>query len=237
MSPLNSKSQLKPVLWFTLYELLKLGAVDGSVKVSTTGLSRILRCSQQSASRHLRLLEQAGLVARRIGPDGSLIRVTVDGKRALEEVFLGLKGHIEGSEGIAFELEGVVFSGMYQGAYYIAQEGYRRQINEKLGFDPYPGTLNLRLSEGDLEQRVRLDGMPAVHLEGFRGEDRAFGGARCHPVFVNGEVEGAIIAADRTSYDLSVVEVIAPVSLRERFGLEDGDAVRVSISGPRRSSS
>jgi CTP-dependent riboflavin kinase len=42
-------------------------------------------------------------------------------------------------------------------------------------------------------------------------------------------VEGALIAADRTSYALSVLEVIAPVSLRERFGLEDGDKVKVAF--------
>jgi riboflavin kinase len=48
---------------------------------------------------------------------------------------------------------------------------------------------------------------------------------------VNGEVEGALIVADRTGYDLSVMEVIAPVSLRERFGLEDGDVVRVTFPG------
>jgi len=57
------------------------------------------------------------------------------------------------------------------------------------------------------------------------------------PVVVNGEGEGALVVADRTSYDLSVMEIIAPVSLRERFGLRDGDTVRVMISGPRRSSS
>ncbi len=102
---------------------------------------------------------------------------------------------------------------------------------EKLGFDPYPGTLNFRIGEADLEQRRRLDALPGVHLEGFRDSDRAFGGARCYPLLVNGEVEGALIVADRTSYDLSVLEVISPVGLRERFGLEDGDTVRVTFVG------
>jgi riboflavin kinase len=126
--------------------------------------------------------------------------------------------------------EGTVFSGMYQGGYYISQEGYREQIVERLGFDPYPGTLNLRLREEDLEARRMLEALPGARIEGFRGVDRAFGGARCYPILVNGEAEGAVIVAERTSYDLSVMEVIAPVNLRERFGLEDGDAVRVVYS-------
>ena len=234
MSPADEGGRLKPFLWFTLFQLLELGAAERVVRVSTKELAERAGGSQQSASRHLVLLERSGLVSRRIDAGGSLIRITGDGLRALEEVYRVLRGHLEDGGVEVFEFEGTVFSGMYQGGYYISQEGYARQIREKLGFDPYPGTLNLRLGEGDLERRRRLDSIPGVHLEGFRAEDRAFGGARCYPLLVNGEVEGALIAADRTRYDLSVLEVIAPVSLRERFGLEDGDTVTVTISGAHR---
>jgi riboflavin kinase len=220
-----------PSLWFTLLELARLGCLRGAVRVSTTELAARLGCSQQSASRHLRALEGAGLVSRRIGSDGSLIRVTGEGRAALEAVYAVLRGELEGAEGEVFEFEGTVFSGMYQGGYYITRPGYRDQIVERLGFDPYPGTLNLRIGEADLEQRRRLDVLPGVHLDGFRDSDRAFGGARCIPLLVNGEVEGALIVAERTSYDLSVMEVISPVGLRERFGLEDGDTVRVTFVG------
>ena len=72
--------------------------------------------------------------------------------------------------------------------------------------------------------------MPAMVLDGFRSRERALGGGRCYPAVVNGEVEGAVVVADRTSYDVSVLEVIAPVNLRERFGLRDGDSVRVEVT-------
>lgn len=229
----DSEMRIKPHLWFTLFELLSLGAAVRPVRISTTELSARMGCSQQSASRHLRLLELQGLVSRRIGSDGSLIRITGDGRKALEEVYFTLRRQIDVPVGELFALEGTVFSGLYQGAYYVSQEGYRRQIVEKLGFDPYPGTLNLRIGEEEMEARRRLDSIPGVHIDGFRGVERAFGGARCYPVLVNGEVEGAVVVAERTSYDLSVIEVIAPVSLRERFGLEDGDTVRVTYSGSR----
>jgi riboflavin kinase len=221
---------LKPFLWFTLYELLRLGAGTREVRVSTTELAGLLGVSQQSASRRLRLLEGLGLVVRRGGAGGSLIRVSKEGLGRLEEVYIRLR---EGLEGGAEELvfEGAVFSGMFQGGYYVSQAGYRDQIRERLGFDPYPGTLNLRLVGDYRESRRVLGGWPAVVLEGFRVEDRAFGGARCYPLLVEGVVEGALIVADRSGYDLSVMEVIAPVSLRERFGLEDGDLVRVVFRG------
>jgi riboflavin kinase len=231
MSSSGSRVKLKPVLWFTLHELLRLGAADGAVRVSTTELSERIGCSQQSASRHLRLLERMGLVARSIEPGGSLIRVTENGRRALEEVYLSLREGLEGPAEEVLVIEGTVFSGMNQGAYYLSQGDYREQIREKLGFDPYLGTLNLRLREADLEQRRRLERLPAVVLDGFRSRERAFGGGRCYPAVVNGEVEGAVVVADRTSYDTSVLEVIAPVNLRERFGLRDGDSVRVEVLG------
>jgi riboflavin kinase len=230
----GSVEGLRPFLWFTLYELLVLGAASRAVRVSTTRLAGLLGCSQQSASRHLRLLEEMGLVSRRFGADGSLVRITVEGLEALSEVYFGMKGWIEGGGEEALVFEGTVFSGMSQGGYYVSQPFYRGQLREKLGFDPFLGTLNLRVGEGFLEQRRLLEGWPSIRIEGFRSDDRAFGGGRCYPLLVNGEVEGALVVADRTAYDLSVMEVIAPVNLRERFGLEDGDTVRLTLQMPER---
>ncbi|MEM1537956.1 MAG: DUF120 domain-containing protein [Candidatus Nezhaarchaeales archaeon] len=42
-------------------------------------------------------------------------------------------------------LEGEVFTGLGEGAFYVTREGYRSQFIEKLDFDPFPGTLNLRI--------------------------------------------------------------------------------------------
>ena len=230
MSQLDEGGRLKPFLWFTLYELMRLGAVGGVARISTTRLSLRMGGSQQSASRHLRLLERMGYISRRVDQDGSLIRVTRDGVRMLEEVYRALREYLDAVESEVFDFEGVVFSGMFQGGYYISQEGYTKQIRAKLGFQPYPGTLNLRLKGDDLERRWRLDMLPGVKLEGFKGEERAFGGARCYPLMVNGEVEGALIVADRTSYDLSVMEIISPVNLRKSLGLEDGNTVTVTLT-------
>jgi len=230
---LGAEKRLKPFLWFTLYGLLNLGAGSRPIKISTTEFSNVLGGSQQSASRNLRLLEQKGLVTRRIDANGSLIRITGDGLRALNQVLYDLRRHLEGGEAEALVFEGVVFSGLYEGAYYIGLRGYREQIREKMGFDPYPGTLNLRLKEADIELRQRLERLPPIILEGFKDRERAFGAARCYPAVVNDDVGGAIIMAERTTYDRLVMEVISTVYLRRHFGLEDGDKVKVSISSPR----
>jgi len=228
----DTDKRIKPFLWFTLFELLKLGASFGGIKISTTELSHSLRCSQQSASRHLKLLHDSGLISKSVSSEGSIVKITEKGLRALNEVYFDLGKLLEEGEAEKFILEGEVFSGFFEGAYYLCQGDYRDQILEKLGFDPYPGTLNLKLNESELEKRRRVELMPAIYLRGFKDEERAFGSAHCYPVVINEEVEGALIVAERTTYDLSVMEIISPVYLRGHFGLEDGDRVKVSISSP-----
>lgn len=160
---------------------------------------------------------------------GSLLKITESGLNALGEVYHGLKRHLEGGEAESLVFEGRVFSGLYEGAYYLSLPRYRNQIKEKLGFDPYPGTLNLRIGEDDVERRRKLDRLPSIRIEGFMDMGRGFGGARCYPVLVNEEVEGALIIADRSSYKDDVIEIISPIYLRGHFGLEDGDWVRIRI--------
>ncbi len=227
--------ELKPQIWFTLYALLRLGAARNAVKLSTTDLSEVLGGSQQSASRHLQILEHMGFIHRRMGPGGSRISITLEGVSELEEVFKELKWHLEGEEARTIEFEGTVVSGLFEGAYYISKEGYRRQILEKLGFEPFPGTLNVRIGQDDFEKRRRLESGPSVHLEGFKDGERTFGSARCYPVTVNGEVEGALIVAERSIHDYNILEIISPVYLRRKLGLADGDKVRLSFVPLRRS--
>jgi len=232
---LKDLEEIKPHLWFTLYTLLRLGSSKNAVKLSTTDLSKILGGSQQSASRHLKVLEEMGLIHRRIEPGGSRISVTVEGVAELDKVLQELKWHLEGREATVIEFMGTVVSGLFEGAYYISKDGYRRQIAEKLGFEPFPGTLNVRIRQDDFEKRRRLESGPGIHIEGFKDGERAFGSANCYPVTINDEVEGALIVAERSIHDYNVMEVISPIYLRRKLGLADGDKVRLSFVPLRRS--
>jgi riboflavin kinase len=121
-----------------------------------------------------------------------------------------------------------VFTGLGEGAYYISKEKYRKQFIEKLGFDPYPGTLNLKLTtDYDTKARNELEAYPAVEVEGFMNEDRTFGPVKCYPVIVQNKVKGALISALRSHYDVSVLEIIAPVPLRRHLNLKDGHKVKI----------
>jgi riboflavin kinase len=229
--------KLKPQLWFTLYNLLKIGAGKNAIRISTTQLSQIIGGSQQSASRHLKILEQQKLIERQIEPSGSKVKISGEGLGILNNVLQELRWYLEGEEAETITLEGTVVSGLFQGAYYVSKEGYRSQIQEKLGFDPFPGTLNVRISDKDIEHRRKLEQGPSIILEGFREKERAFGACNCYPLMLNDDVTGALIVAERTFHDMSTLEIISPIYLRRHMNLADGDLIKVSFVPLRRSGS
>lgn len=215
---------------FTLLKLAEMGAHRRIAKISTEYLARKLGISQQTASRHLIELDNKGWIKRTITPEGCLIKITAVGMKELQKLYSHLRLLMEATYPPSITLEGIVFTGLGEGAYYIRKEQYRKQFIEKLGFDPYPGTLNLKLTtDYDIKSYSELEAYPAIEVEGFRNENRTFGSVRCYPTIIENKVKGALISALRSHYDISVIEVIAPVFLRKYLRLKDGHKVKVEV--------
>ncbi|MDH5663665.1 MAG: DUF120 domain-containing protein [Candidatus Bathyarchaeota archaeon] len=217
-------------LFFTLYKLAELGACSRTVKVSTEYLAEKIGASQQTASRHLINLEKIGWIKRTITPEGCLTKITDSGMAELKKLYSDLRLIFEAAYPPSVTLEGILFSGLGEGAYYVTKEGYRKQFMEKLGFDPYPGTLNLKLTtEYDVKTMSELEAYPAIEIQGFKDESRTFGSVKCYPAIINNKEKGAVVYALRSHYNTSVLEIIAPVFLRGRLKLKDGNKVKVEI--------
>lgn len=215
---------------FTLLKLAEMGAHRRTAKISTEYLARKIGMSQQTASRHLIELDKEGWIRRTITPEGCLIKITDAGIKELKRLYSHLRFLMEAAYPPSLTLEGVVFTGLGEGAYYIAREHYRKQFIEKLGFDPYPGTLNLKLTtDYDIRTCSELDAYPAIEIEGFKDENRTFGSVKCYPAIIENKVKGALISALRSHYNASVVEVIASVFLRKQLKLKDGHKVKVEV--------
>jgi riboflavin kinase len=215
---------------FTLLKLAEMGAHRRTAKISTEYLAEKLGTSQQTASRYLIELERKGWIKRNITHDGCLIKIDSAGTAELQKLLSNLRFLMEAAYPPTVTLEGTVFTGLGEGAYYIGKEHYRKQFIEKLGFEPYPGTLNLKLSgDYDIKARTELEAYPAIEVEGFKNEDRTFGLVKCYPVLIDNKVKGALITALRSHYDVSVLEIIAPVCLRKQLNLKDGNKVKVEV--------
>lgn len=215
---------------FTLYKLAEMGVCRRVIKVSTEYLAERMGSSQQTASRQLAELEKLGWIKRRITHEGCLIEATDEGVSTLKSLCTSLSKILESKSLQPITLEGQVFTGLGEGAYYVSKEHYKKQFREKLGFDPYPGTLNLKLtSEYDLMLRKEMDSYPAILIKGFRNEDRTYGNGKCYPAIIENKFKGAVVSAMRTHYDSSVIEILSPIYLRGKLKLKDGHKVRVEV--------
>jgi len=213
-----------------LLKLAEMGAHRRTAKISTEYLAGKLDASQQTASRYLIELDKKGLIKRTITPEGCLIKITDPGVKELKKLYSNLHFLMEAAYPPSITLDGIVFTGFGEGAYYISKERYKKQFIEKVGFEPYPGTLNLKLTtDYDVKTRSELEAYPAIEIEGFRNENRTFGSVKCYPATIENKVKGAIILALRSHYDASVIEVIAPVFLRKHLKLKDGYKVKVEV--------
>ena len=125
---------------------------------------------------------------------------------------------------------GEVFSGLGEAARYVSMSGYMEQFESKLGFSPYPGTLNLKLlSDNDLKARENLVTASGIRIDGFSDGKRTFGAAKCFRAKVNEKTIAAVLLIERTSHDESVMEIISPVNLRYELALNDGSKIFMTI--------
>ncbi len=223
---------MKPSHLLALYKLAELGAHEKEVLCSTVDVARGIGSSQQTASRRLIEMERSGLINRAKEGRNQRVRITPDGLSYLTGMYSTLKKVFEAPRR-ELVMRGVVFSGLSEGSYYMSREGYRRQFRSKLGFDPFPGTLNLRVGKEDLNDRRLLESYPFVYIEGFANAKRSYGPAKCYRAVVNEKVQSAIVLPIRAHYGADVVELISPSSLRKQLKLKDGDTVRVRVTlGP-----
>jgi riboflavin kinase len=221
-----ASEEIKPSLLLTLYKLIEVGAYPDEVIFTTTELAKLLGASQQTASRHLIELEKLALIRRvRLGRRES-VKITNNGIEHLDKMFITLKQAFEMKK-TETVFEGTVFSGMGEGAYYIKQEAYKQQFLSKLNFEPYPGTLNLRVRKEDQEDVRLLEASPFTLIEGFTDGARSFGPAKCFLSKIADKADGAIILPVRTHYSGDVVELISAKFLREQLHLKDGDTLKV----------
>ena len=153
------------------------------------------------------------------------------------------------------ELTGTVSSGLGRAHVFMAQPHYQVQFRTVLGSMAWPGTLNMEIDkamlshyialrqkagidtldapEGDREAAKALDvsSYERIRIRGFLRDGVSFGGASAFKgVIHHGEqtVECAVLIPDLTRH-VDVVEIISAAFLRERFDLNDGDRITISL--------
>jgi len=222
-------NDMKAKLLESIRHLADEGALNGFVSITSHRFGDILGTSQQTASLRLVRLEREGMIERRMGFRGQMVRITSLGRELLRKEYLALKDLFENAPDVV--LEGRIVSGLGEGEYYVALEGYMQQFRELLGFEPYPGTLNVKVEPPHRRAMEELLSQEGIAILGFTSQGRTFGQGKCIPVLLNG-IEVVVMVPKRTHHD-NILEILAPLFLRKELKLNDGDLVRVSFSRKR----
>ena len=216
---------MKQYLLATLKELGLLGAVERRIELSSKELASRLGTSQQTASRYLQELDDQQLITRELGVKKQLITITQAGKDALEAEYASYHQLFTLSKKVVFT--GRIVSGLGEGKYYTAHPGYQKQFQDKLGFTPYPGTLNVEIPPEE-RNKLRLLRTGGIALDEFHMDNRTFGAVICYKATING-VKAAIVLPTRSHYT-AILECISPYHLKDKLHLTDGDTVEVTVN-------
>lgn len=215
----------------TLAKLLTKGAGSEFIEATSTSIATEINKSQQAASKIILDLENLNFIERVKRGHGYRIRVTDEGLMAVKDVSSMLITAVDSSPP-SMMMEGTIVSGVGEGGYYMALDGYRKQFRTKLGYIPYPGTLNVKISGNpSLKNREKIEYMPYVFIKGFSDIKRTYGWVKCFPVIVNdnGGIQAHLLLLERTHYDKSMVEIIAPEYLKGILGLTNGDGIKILV--------
>jgi len=202
-------SDLKIQHIITLAELLSKGARHNFVQITTSSLGRSIKKSQQAASKHILELENGGFIDRVMTGRQLSVKITQKGYSELVKLHSILGCSLDSSP-LHLELDGLVISGLGEGAYYMSLNGYTKQFKVKIGYIPFPGTLNVKLNQLQATQIIQqLDDLDSIIVDPFSDGKRTYGWVKCFHAKLNNTVKCELILLERTHHDNSEIELIS----------------------------
>ena len=213
----------------TLSYLLSKGAKYNYIPITTSSLGKNIKKSQQSASKHLLELEQNQFIDRIIRGRNLSVKITPKGFSEMVKLSTALQKRLNSFPSYV-ELKGTLVSGMGEGAYYMGLKGYTKQFKSKIGYIPFPGTLNIRLDQKIHQEATKqFETLDGITIKSFSDGKRTYGWVKCFPAKINNSIDCDVILLERTHHDNSVVELISKTCLRKTAKLKDNSKITIKI--------
>lgn len=222
-------TELKIQHILTLSYLLSKGAKYNYVTITTSSLGKNIKKSQQAASKHLLELEQNQFIERIISGRKISVKITPKGYSEMVKLLSILKKSLESSPSHV-DLQGTLVSGMGEGAYYMGLKGYTKQFQSKIGYVPFPGTLNIRLDKKIHQEAIKqFETLSGVKINSFSDGKRTYGWVKCFNAKINNSINCELIILERTHHDDSIIELISKVCIRKSAKLKDGSKISIKV--------
>ncbi|HJX10234.1 MAG TPA: DUF120 domain-containing protein [Candidatus Binatia bacterium] len=131
-------------------------------------------------------------------------------------------------------MTGIIFSDLGRAASFMAMDWVQQALKERLGFAPFPATLNLRPRAPEDARlwdalRQESEGISLPTADGHCS-------ARLYRVEIHRpegrpseKVRGAVLVPDVSEYPKEKIEIVAPVRLKDVFGVQDGDSLTLEF--------
>ena len=127
------------------------------------------------------------------------------------------------------KLLGRLATGSGQGKHFTRLDWAREQFLDKLGIDPFPGTINLIVDDSEsMKVWNRLKATRGVRIDNPNDGPHDCD-ARCYPVSIDGQIEAAIVLPEVAGYSPVQIEIVAAVGVRDALDIDDGDSLRLEI--------
>ena len=117
------------------------------------------------------------------------------------------------------KIDGEVTTGLGKAAFFLSQDFYTKEFKKNCGFVPYPGTLNVVVSDDYLDKINEIKN----NCENLIKPDEGFGAVKFIEAILNDKITGAIVFPAKTTHDENYLEFIAENKLRDELNLKDGD--------------
>ena len=130
-------------------------------------------------------------------------------------------------------MTGVIFSDLGQASSFMALDWVQELLKERLGYHPFPATLNVRPKDTEdarVWRSVQSDHAGTLLTTATEGHC----GAKLYRVeiyqdAIGAKVGGAILLPEVDDYPKDKIEIVAPVRLKDHFRVHDGDQLTVEF--------
>lgn len=125
------------------------------------------------------------------------------------------------------KIAGKIVGGAKQGAFFTRLDWVQEQCLNKLGFAPWPGTLNLEIP---VEHVTVIEELRVTKGLELVSPDSNYCSGHVIPVSIEGLPAAIVLPAeDVRVHAKNIIEIISPEMLKESLGVKDGDWVTLAI--------
>jgi CTP-dependent riboflavin kinase len=125
------------------------------------------------------------------------------------------------------KISGTLATGLGQATGFTSLDWARDAFRNHLGIDPFPGTVNMILTdEDDRAAWLYVKTWSGIIIPPPRPD---WCSSRCYRARINEQIEAAIVLPEIDGYPEHQIELIAAIPVRETLSLTDGDPLAIDV--------